>query len=77
MKRNAFLAIHAITAVELVLANVESKIPPDEVVDAMVQTGQLMSPLLKETSMGGLATTKTGKVINKNLEKLYSQNQKN
>ena len=71
VKRNAFLAIHAITAAELVLANVESKIPPDEVVDAMVQTGQLMSPLLKETSMGGLATTKSGKAINKNLEKLY------
>ena len=71
VKRNAFLAIHAITAAELVLANVESKIPPDEVVDAMVQTGQLMSPLLKETSMGGLATTKSGKAINKDLEKLY------
>lgn len=71
VKRNAFLAIHAITAAELVLANVESKIPPDEVVDAMVQTGQLMSPLLKETSMGGLATTKSGKAINRNLEKLY------
>ena len=71
VKRNAFLAIHAITAAELVLANVESKIPPDEVIDAMVQTGQLMSPLLKETSTGGLATTKKGKEINKNLEKLY------
>ena len=61
VKRNAFLAIHAITAAELVLANVESKIPPDEVIDAMVQTGQLMSPLLKETSTGGLATTKKEK----------------
>lgn len=74
VKRNAFLAIHAITAAELVLANVESKIPPDEVVDAMVQTGQLMSPLLKETSMGGLATTKSGKAIDLNLKKLYSEN---
>ncbi len=73
VKRNAFLAVHAITSAELVLANIESKIPPDEVVDAMVQTGQLMSPLLKETSMGGLATTKTGNNINKNLEKLYSK----
>lgn len=71
VKRNAFLAIHAITAAELVLANVESKIPPDEVVDAMVQTGQLMSPLLKETSMGGLATTKSGKSIDASLKKLY------
>lgn len=69
VKRNAFLAIHAITAAELVLANVESKIPPDEVVDAMVQTGQLMSPLLKETSMGGLATTKSGILINRELQK--------
>ena len=73
VKRNAFLAVHAITAAELVLGDVTSKIPPDEVVDAMVQTGQLMSPLLKETSMGGLATTKTGKKINKNLEEQYSK----
>lgn len=73
VKRNAFLAVHSITAAELVLADVTSKIPPDEVVDAMVQTGQLMSPLLKETSMGGLATTKSAKEINKKLENLYSK----
>ena len=40
VKRNVFLAVHAITAAELALADIESKIPPDEVVDAMVQTGQ-------------------------------------
>ena len=68
VKRNVFLAIHAITASELSLADIFSKIPPDEVVDAMVQTGQLMSPLLKETSQGGLATTKTGQSINCNLK---------
>lgn len=68
VKRNVFLAIHAITATELALADVESKIPPDEVVDAMVQTGQLMSPLLKETSLGGLATTKSGILINRELQ---------
>lgn len=69
VKRNVFLAIHAITAAELSLADIESKIPPDEVIDAMVQTGQLMSPLLKETSLGGLATTKSGTLINKELQK--------
>lgn len=68
VKRNVFLAIHAITAAELALSDVESKIPPDEVVDAMVQTGQLMSPLLKETSLGGLAATKSGIIINKELK---------
>ena len=59
VKRNAFLAIHSITAAQLALAGIESKIPPDEVVDAMAQTGQLMSPLLKESSQAGLAKTKT------------------
>ena len=59
VKRNAFLAIHAITSAELALAGVKSKIPPDEVVDAMAQTGQLMSPMLKESSQAGLAKTKT------------------
>ncbi len=59
VKRNPFLAIHAISASELALANIVSKIPADEVVDAMEQTGKLMSPLLKESSQGGLAKTKT------------------
>ena len=59
IKRNAFLAIHAVTAAELALCGVESKIPLDEVVDTLKVTGQLMSPLLKETSLGGLAKTKT------------------
>lgn len=68
VKRNAFLAVHAMTSAELSLAGIETKIPPDEVVDAMVQTGQLMSPLLKETSKGGLAVTKTGMLINKKLQ---------
>ncbi len=67
VKRNVFLAVHAITAAELALADIESKIPPDEVVDAMVQTGQLMSPLLKETSKGGLSATKCGIIIKEGL----------
>ena len=71
VKRNVFLAIHAITASELSLADIYSKISPDDVVDAMVQTGQLMSPLLKETSQGGLATTKTGILINTELRNKY------
>lgn len=70
VKRNVFLAIHSITAAELALAGVESKIPADEVVDALCQTGQLMSPMLKESSQAGLAKTKTAlkieqKVLNK------------
>jgi len=65
VKRNPFLAIHSITAVEMALAGVESKIPLDEVIDAMEQTGALMSPTLKESSQAGLATTKTGLEVKK------------
>lgn len=60
IKRNPILSIHSVSAVELAMAGIESKIPVDEVIDAMRQTGQLMSPMLKESSLAGLATTKTG-----------------
>lgn len=69
VKRNPFLAIHAVTAAELALANIESKIPLDEVIDALEQTGKLMSPTLKESSQAGLAKTKTAVLLEKNLLK--------
>lgn len=69
IKRNAFLAVHAVTAAELALCGVESKIPLDEIVDTLKITGQLMSPLLKETSQGGLAKTKTALKLE---EKLFN-----
>lgn len=65
VKRNPFLAIHAVTSSELAMANIISRIPIDEIVDAMEQTGTLMSPLLKESSKGGLAKTKTAKALKK------------
>ena len=69
IKRNAFLAVHAVTAAELSLCGVKSKIPMDEIVDTLKITGQLMSPLLKETSLGGLAKTKTAQELEKKLFK--------
>ena len=74
VKRNSFLAVHAVTAAELALAGVTSKIPPDEVVDALVQTGHLMSPLLKESSQAGLAKTKTALKIEQKVLKNISAN---
>lgn len=67
IKRNAFLAIHAVTAAELAMCDVESKIPLDEVVDTLKITGELMSPLLKETSLGGLAKVDTALALEKQL----------
>lgn len=60
VKRNVFMSIHALTAAELSLSGVKSKIPVDEIVDAMKETGDLMSFKLKESSEAGLAKTKTG-----------------
>jgi len=71
VKRNAFLGIHAVTASELAMSGIKSFVPTDEIVDAMIQAGKLMSPLLKETSEGGLAVTKTACALNKKLEKLW------
>lgn len=71
VKRNPFLAIHAITSSELAMAEIQSVIPLDEIVDAMAQTGQLMSPLLKESSQGGLAKTKTAIKLEENIMKKF------
>lgn len=49
------------------MADITSVIPIDEIVDAMEQTGQLMSPLLKESSQGGLAKTKTAVMLEKKI----------
>lgn len=57
IKRNALGASNALTAANLALAGIESIIPIDEVIDAMRQVGDLMTPALKETSEAGLATT--------------------
>lgn len=71
VKRNPFLAVNAITAYELAISDIKSKIPADEVVDAMMQTGELMSPMLKESSQAGLAKTKTAIKIEEELKKQY------
>lgn len=73
VKRNAFLAIYAVTGAELALAGIKSVIPIDEVVDATKQVGEMMSPRLKESSEAGLATTKTGLKITEELAKQWQE----
>ena len=51
VKRNGFYAVHAITASELALMNIESQIPPDEVIEAMNNIGRAMPAALRETRM--------------------------
>jgi L-serine dehydratase len=61
VKRNAFVAVNALLAVDLTLAGVHSIIPFDEVVWAMKQIGDSMPAAVKENSTGGLAATPTGR----------------
>ena len=61
IKRNAMGVANAFVAAELALAGIESAIPADEVIMAMKKIGEAMSPTLKETAEGGLATTPTGR----------------
>ena len=68
-KRNAMGAANALLCAEMSLAGIESIVPFDEVVDAMYRVGRALPPSLRETSMGGLATTKTGVQIQTDLFK--------
>ncbi|HUT81746.1 MAG TPA: L-serine ammonia-lyase, iron-sulfur-dependent, subunit alpha [Candidatus Bathyarchaeia archaeon] len=61
IKRNGLLAAEAMIAADLSLCGVESIIPFDDVVSAMDEIGQMLPTAIKETSEGGLATTKTGR----------------
>ncbi len=61
--RNAIGVANAFTSAQIALSGVESIIPLDEVILAMNEVAELMSPKLKETAQGGLANTKTAREI--------------
>lgn len=63
IKRNAMGAANALISADMALSGIESKIPVDEVIIAMKNVGNLMSPALKETAEAGLAGTPTGKKL--------------
>ncbi len=63
VKRNAIGAANALMCCDLALAGIESRIPCDEVITAMGEIGGLMPLALRETALGGLASTPTGKQI--------------
>lgn len=63
VKRNAMGAANAMVAADMALAGITSRIPCDEVIDAMYKIGQSMPTALKETAQGGLAATPTGRQL--------------
>lgn len=60
IKRNASGVVNALMCADMALADVESKIPFDEVVETMYKIGRAMPEQLRETALGGLAVTPTG-----------------
>ena len=60
VKRNVMGAVNALTSADLAMAGIFSKIPPDEVIDAMRNIGRNMNEDIRETGKGGLAGTPSG-----------------
>ncbi|AGK53042.1 L-serine ammonia-lyase, iron-sulfur-dependent, subunit alpha [Bacillus sp. 1NLA3E] len=63
VKRNAMGAANAMVAADMALAGITSRIPCDEVIEAMFRIGQTMPTTLRETGQGGLAATPTGREL--------------
>jgi L-serine dehydratase len=60
VKRNVTGAANAVICAEMALAGIGSAIPVDQVIDAMREVGENMSPIYKETACGGCANTPMG-----------------
>ena len=63
VKRNVVGAVNAVSAANMALAGITSHIPADEVIDTMGEVGDTLPASLRETGLGGLAATPTGKKI--------------
>lgn len=54
---------HELLEALYVASGIESRIPVDEVIDAMGEVGRRMPVEFRETALGGLAATPTGKAV--------------
>ena len=60
VKRNVGGAVNALAAADMALAGITSRIPVDQVIDAMREVGEKMDVTLRETGAGGVAASITG-----------------
>jgi L-serine dehydratase len=71
IKRNIIGVVNAIAVAEMAMAGIESMIPPDEVISALHNVQKLMPIELRDTTLGGLGSTKTAKRLKREwLEKI-------
>lgn len=67
VKRNVIGAVNALSSADMALAGITSRIPPDQVIDAMKEVGEAMHVSLRETGKGGVANTPQAKKIKERL----------
>lgn len=60
IKRNVSGIMIAFSSADMALAGIPSEIPVDECIDAMGEVGNTLPASLRETALGGLASTPTG-----------------
>ncbi len=68
VKRNVIGAVNAISAADMAMAGIQSRIGVDEVIEAMGQVGRRMPVEFRETALGGLAATPTGKAVKERMQ---------
>lgn len=67
VKRNVIGAVNALSSADMALAGITSRIPPDQVIDAMKEVGESMHVSLRETGEGGVANTPEARKIKEKL----------
>lgn len=67
VKRNVIGAVNALSSADMALAGITSRIPPDQVIDAMKEVGESMHVSLRETGEGGVANTPEARKIREKL----------
>ena len=74
-KRNVIGAVNAVSAADMALAGIESRVPVDQVIDCMGDVGRRLPVELRETALGGLAATPFGQSVKAKREERRSQEQ--
>lgn len=65
--RNASQSVNALASADMALAGQSCLIPADEVIESMYKVGRRLPVEFRETALGGIAATATGKEIEKQL----------
>ena len=71
VKRNVIGTVNAMACADMAMAGIVSRIPPDQVMDAMKEVGDKMDASLRETALGGLAQTEEGMKIAERMHASY------